>query len=147
MTQRNAFALVLVIPFLRGTYNDTEEDDEDDEQIMLLLNNKKSLRGSPVAPPRLRGYLDEIVPRYTIRQFRSHFRITPETANELENKIAPLLVRAGLEGRLPINPRTQILATLWILATPDSYRYKLLFNIQIYFITYVSNVKLYKIDQ
>lgn len=118
---QNAFALVLVILLLRVIYNNIEEDDEDDEQITLLLNSKRSLRGSPIAPPRLRGYLDEIIPRYTIRQFRSHFRITLEIANELENRIAPLLVRAGVKERLPINPRTQILATLWILATSDSY--------------------------
>lgn len=90
--------------------------------MMMLLIKKRYLRGFRVAPPSLEGYLDRIVPRYTIRQFRSHFRIAPETANELENRIAPLLVRAGVEGRLPINPRTQILVTLWILATPDSYR-------------------------
>lgn len=121
MTQRCIFGLVLSL--FRGTYYNEEEDAEDDEQMMLLLVRKMcNLRGSKVAPPRLQGYLNRIVPRYTPRQFKLHFRISCATANKLENRLSPSLVRAGVEGRLPINPRTQILVCLWILATPDSYR-------------------------
>ncbi|CAL1671804.1 unnamed protein product [Lasius platythorax] len=113
-----------MLSLLRGTYiNNIEEDTDDDEQIIiLLLEGRLSLRGFRVAPPRLEGFLDQIVPRYTLCQFRSHFRIAPATANELENRLAPLLVRAGVEERLPIKPRTQILVCIWILANPDSYR-------------------------
>lgn len=90
MTQRRVF--VLVLSLFRDIYNNIEVDEEDDEQIMMMMLIKKSyLRGFRVASSRLEGYLDRIVPRYTIRQFRSHFRIAPETANELENRIAPLL--------------------------------------------------------
>lgn len=121
MERRSIFGLILSL--LRGMYISVEEDAEDDEQMMmLLLIKRKYLRGSRVAPLRLEGYLDRIVPRYTLCEFRSHFRVTPATANELENRLASLLIRAGVEGRSPINPRTQILVCLWILATPDSYR-------------------------
>lgn len=116
-------SLGLVLSLLHGT-SVIEESDDDDEEIMtvLLIEKKYHLRKSLVAPPRLQGFLEEIVPRYTFRQFRSHFRITSATANELENRLAPLLARAGAEGRLPVTPRTQILICLWVLANPDSYR-------------------------
>ncbi|XP_070154507.1 uncharacterized protein [Polyergus mexicanus] len=123
MAQRSLFSLMLFL--LRGIYiNNIEEDIDDDEQIMMLLLEKRlNLRGSRVAPPRLKGFLNRIVPQYTLCQFRSHFRIAPATANELENRLAPLFIRAGVEGRLPIKPRTQILvngSTIWngqIIAT------------------------------
>jgi len=122
MTRRN-ISFGLILSLLRNTSIIVEESDDDDEEIMMLLLVEKicRLRGSLVVL-RLKGFLEQIVPRYTFRQFKSHFRIAPATATELENRLAPLLARNGTEGRLSVHPRTQILVCLWILANPDSYR-------------------------
>jgi len=123
MTRRN-ISFGLILSLLRNTSIIVEESDDDDEEIMMLLLVEKicRLRGSLVVPRRLKGFLEQIVPRYTFHQFKSHFRIAPATATELENRLAPLLARNGTEGRLSVHPRTQILVCLWILANPDSYR-------------------------
>ncbi|XP_070529908.1 uncharacterized protein [Cardiocondyla obscurior] len=116
------FFLSLGLFLLSNPFTTLEDDAKDDYQIMTLTIKKIVLRKCRVSPPRLNGYLDQVVLRYILHDFKSHFRITSTTANKLENRIAPLLVTAGVEGSLPINPRTQMLVCIWILATPDSYR-------------------------
>lgn len=98
-----------------------ESDDSEDEELLSLykaqLKCKKRKRAI-----RIRGYVYNIVPRYNTNQFREHFRLTPTTFENLLNKLAPMLSPNGNEGRPTISPHTQLLAVLWLLATPDSYR-------------------------
>ncbi|XP_011687395.1 PREDICTED: putative nuclease HARBI1 [Wasmannia auropunctata] len=48
--------------------------------------------------------------------------MTPNTFHLLENKLSLMLSKQNNMGRSVISPRVQLLATLWLLATPDSYR-------------------------
>lgn len=71
---------------------------------------------------RIEGYTRIIIPHYTGKQFREHFRMTRETYENLEQILTPYLIRNTESGRYTSNVRTQLLAVLWLLATPDSFR-------------------------
>lgn len=101
--------------------NDSDHEDEDHLKLVAIDGDSRT-RPDRRQPPRLRGYFDDIVPQFNIKEFQSHFRLHPATTNELENIISPLLIRQGEEGRCTIPPRQQILPILWLLATLDSYR-------------------------
>ncbi|XP_071628962.1 uncharacterized protein [Temnothorax longispinosus] len=60
------------------------------------------------------------MPRFNTQQFRRHFRMTPATYENLEAKLSPILSLS--EGKAVIPVRKQLLGSLWLLATPDSYR-------------------------
>ncbi|XP_052130729.1 uncharacterized protein LOC127751340 [Frankliniella occidentalis] len=105
---------------LRGVDDDDEEVLNAVRLMMTLLCSK--LRETKEKPVRALGYVDETVPRMTSNQFREHFRMVPEVFEGLENLLGPILVKQDNLGRSTIPVRKQILCTLWLLATPDSYR-------------------------
>lgn len=61
-----------------------------------------------------------IVPRMNTQQFKRHFRRSPATYENLEAKLGPMLLFS--EGKTVIPVKKQLLGSLWLLATPDSYR-------------------------
>ncbi|KMQ85779.1 nuclease harbi1 [Lasius niger] len=78
------------------------------------------LRGLQRKPARIVGYIERTIPQLYREQFREHFRMTPTTYNRLEQRLAPILQGdIGVKCHIPV--RKQLLATLWLLATPDSY--------------------------
>ncbi|XP_025158650.1 protein ANTAGONIST OF LIKE HETEROCHROMATIN PROTEIN 1 [Harpegnathos saltator] len=95
--------------------NSDVSDGELDMQIHLQL------RGLQRKPTRIGDYVERTIPQLHREQFRKHFRITLTTYNQLEQKLAPALQEdVGIKRHIPV--RKQLLATLWLLATPDSYR-------------------------
>ncbi|KAJ1528142.1 hypothetical protein ONE63_008056 [Megalurothrips usitatus] len=71
--------------------------------------------------PRLENYVEEVMPRWTDSDFKSHFRMSRETFEYVLGVIADRLRRR--EPGLPmISPEKQFLITIWRMATPDSYR-------------------------
>ncbi|XP_071629513.1 uncharacterized protein [Temnothorax longispinosus] len=82
----------------------------------FMLNrgrHRRKLRGAQKKPLRIEGYMERTVQGLTARQFREHFRMIPNTYEILEAKVS---------GRAIIPVRKQLLSTLWLLATPNSYR-------------------------
>lgn len=67
-------------------------------------------------------HVNEIIPRFSNMVFRQHFRITRTTYENLEQQLAPALMRIGQQGRPMIPVRNQLLSVIWLLATPDSFR-------------------------
>lgn len=49
----------------------------------------------------------------------------PEVFESLENRIGPLLFNNDSLGRPAIPVRIQLLSTIWVLGTPDSFRYSI----------------------
>ncbi|XP_018366334.1 PREDICTED: putative nuclease HARBI1 isoform X2 [Trachymyrmex cornetzi] len=98
-----------------------ESEDEDYEKISLIENIQR-IRGKQQKPARIRGYVEHVIPRYTTKQFRHHFRMTPETFENLENRLGPILFNPEALGRPVISVRIQLLSTIWLLSTPDSFR-------------------------
>lgn len=95
--------------------NDSDSDDELDMQIHLHM------RGVQRKPARIVDYIERTIPELHREQFRQHFRMTPATHNWLEQRLAPTL-QGDVDVKSHIPVRKQLLATLWLLATPDSYR-------------------------
>lgn len=79
---------------------------------------------------RIVGYMENIA-NYTSTEFQRHFRLSLEAFEYLLGQVGPLLNSTGDEnkqtGRPRIDPRKQLLSVIWILATPDSYRYLFIF--------------------
>lgn len=67
-------------------------------------------------------YMNEIVPRFSDKVFRQHFRMTKTTFENLERRLTPALIRIGRKGRPMIPVKKQLLSVIWLLATPDSFR-------------------------
>ncbi|KAK3920191.1 Protein ANTAGONIST OF LIKE HETEROCHROMATIN PROTEIN 1 [Frankliniella fusca] len=112
--------LLETVRCLRGVEDDDEEVLKEVRRMMGLLCSE--LRGTREKPVRTSGYVDQTVPRLQSNQFREHFRMVPEVFQDLENLLGPILAKQENLGRSIIPVRKQILCTLWLLATPDSYR-------------------------
>jgi hypothetical protein len=63
----------------------------------------------------------------TDAEFKADFRISRNTFEKLLIRIGPTLEASCDTGRKKMKARKQLLAVLWLLATPDSYRYKYAF--------------------
>ncbi|XP_011706671.1 PREDICTED: putative nuclease HARBI1 isoform X2 [Wasmannia auropunctata] len=107
-----AQTLILLDDFL----DDTECNVENLQEELLFLSRIKR----PI--PRLKNYVEEIVPLYNDEQFKSHFRMRRSTFNYILHLIKPLLLRSK-PGNKQITPEKQFLVCIWKMATPDSYRF------------------------
>lgn len=87
--------------------------------IFFLLETHLRLHG-PSKVVRIKGYMENIVPRFNTRQFRENYRMLPKTFEILENRIGPILAGNASNKCIPV--RTQLLASLWLLVTPDCFR-------------------------
>ena len=106
-------------------YLESDSDDSDsdnDQQMQMELRRRINVRGQQIKPRRIEGYVQEIIPRLSHNQFREHFRMLPETYELLEQRLSNTLLNQNNDGRPMIPVRKQLLASLWLLATPDSYR-------------------------
>lgn len=103
--------------------SESAEDDFEFENEIFLMENVQRIRGKLRKPARITGYVDNVIPRYTTRQFRHHFRMVPEVFENLENRLGQSLSNAEPVGRPMIPVRIQLLSTIWLLSTPDSFRY------------------------
>jgi len=101
----------------------SESESENEMDELFYITQVSRLRGKRRKKVRIEGYVDNIVPRFTTHQFKEHFRMT-HCFYLLKNKISLILLNRNKTGRPIISPRVQLLATLWLLATSDSYRYK-----------------------
>lgn len=82
---------------------------------------RKIKRDDP--PTRIQHYFEAVVPEYTDRDFQSHFRLTRNSFNLLLRILRPMMQGDEVRTGRPIKLiEKQLLAVLWILATPDSYR-------------------------
>nr|XP_012233082.1 PREDICTED: putative nuclease HARBI1 [Linepithema humile] len=93
--------------------SESEEDEDELEHVMCVVERRKL--------PRLKNYVENIVPAYSDQQFKSHFRISRGTFKFILAIIASRLkrIRTGLA---MISPQKQFLIAIWRMATPDSYR-------------------------
>ncbi len=71
-------------------------------------------------------YYERTVLKLSATTFRSHFRLTKTTFTNICNLIGPVMapnLDASRHGRPNTPIEKQILPVLWILATPESYRF------------------------
>ncbi|XP_060855167.1 uncharacterized protein LOC132932831 [Metopolophium dirhodum] len=93
---------------------DSEDNDHGFELAVPFVTAKNAI-------PRMENYVEKIVPQFDDGQFKSHFRMLPETFEFILKIIAPKLVRKK-PGCPTIEPNKQLLLAIWKIATPDSYR-------------------------
>lgn len=115
--------------FLKNIIKELESDSgsdsgSDEELVQELINIEKDLRirGKREKAIRVEGDVEYTIPRLSAKQFKEHFRIQPAVFDNLENRLGNMLIRQEATGRSTVSVRKQLLATLWLLATPDSYR-------------------------
>lgn len=74
------------------------------------------------ARSRIRGYVEEVAPKYTNEEFRRKFRMSVGTFILLCNLLrqCPELVTKGIGGREPLSVEKQLYITLWYLGGTDS---------------------------
>ncbi|XP_067143869.1 putative nuclease HARBI1 [Centruroides vittatus] len=102
---------------------DSEAYEDDDLASSSLSEDENELREVGRLSEKtlkVEGYVEEIVSRFSPQTFKSHFRMTPETVNAVENMISEKLINNCSRGRQTLEPRKQILMALWL--TPESYR-------------------------
>lgn len=104
---------------IAATLSGSEDESSDEDEIkILLLSQKRKL----MTPTRIEGYTERNVPGFTMQQFQQHFRVKIEAYEYLLNVLGPQLKRQAEVGRPTVDVERQILAVIWILATPDLYR-------------------------
>ncbi|KAJ1526584.1 hypothetical protein ONE63_008170 [Megalurothrips usitatus] len=100
--------------------SDSSSSDEELDVLERFLPDLLRVRRRRKVP-RLENYVEEVMPRWTDIDFKSHFRMSRETFEYVLGVIADRLRRR--EPGLPmISPEKQFLITIWRMATPDSYR-------------------------
>ena len=73
--------------------------------------------------PRIENYIETIVANCNNKEFQQHFRVTRIQFQQILLKVMGSLERLdGSVGRLRVSAEKQLMAVLWLLATPDSYR-------------------------
>lgn len=119
------------------TDSDSSDSDVSDEELDIRIHLQ--LRGFRRKPARIIDYIERTIPQLHYEQFRMHFRMTPTTYIQLEQRLAPTLQGdIGVKLRIPV--RKQLLAILWLLATSDSYRQVLLKILFLFTIMKIRNV-------
>ncbi|XP_024883801.1 putative nuclease HARBI1 [Temnothorax curvispinosus] len=102
-----------------SSLSSSDSDDDDEELQNILLNNDINERR---VTPKIKNYMENVVVRYTNIEFKSHFRMERNTFYFLLYFIGPKLDNLSFRGREKINAEKQLLITIYVLATPNSYR-------------------------
>ncbi|KAB0793030.1 hypothetical protein PPYR_12650 [Photinus pyralis] len=72
--------------------------------------------------PKVEGFAEDIVPRFSGRQFQQHFRITVTTFEDLIIKISAIHVSEIRVGHPEMAIDKQLLITIWSLSNLESFR-------------------------
>ncbi|XP_054720598.1 putative nuclease HARBI1 [Uloborus diversus] len=113
----NRRVVMLLAQQVLETHSDSEESSSSEDEILIVYGLRKRRD-----VPRVKNYREETVRAMLDTDFRSHFRISRESVEGLGRMIIhdPEFDEAR---RLPaFDLFKEILVTLWLLATPDSYR-------------------------
>jgi hypothetical protein len=99
--------------------DDEDEDSEADTNIILYLRMSKQR----ACIPKVAGFADMVLERFSPTEFRRDFRISVGTYNELLDLISHLIQHLDRpNGKSPVGPDEQLLIYLWFIANQDSMR-------------------------
>lgn len=113
-----------------------DEDDDEYYYLKTVLTIMSCIdRNEPI---RIKDYVEKVVPGLTNAQFQAHFRMSIESFELLFTRIGPKLQSTNKFRPYTklMDPRKQLLAILWLLATPDSYRYPSIVFYSSYLVSY-----------
>ncbi|KAL6265691.1 hypothetical protein P5V15_003038 [Pogonomyrmex californicus] len=107
-------------------YSDEEYENSlsiSDLEILYSVLMVNETRGETIFKEKITDFVERVIPGYTRRVFKEHFRIFPETFEVVLQLIGPGLRAINtLPGRKPISAEKQLLIAIWFMSTPDSYR-------------------------
>lgn len=112
--------MLLDVPIVHSSDDSDETSDEENVTMLSIIRSRKLRK-----PQRLENYVTALMPRFTQQQFQQHFRLSIEAYEQLLQMVGPFLQRQTYLGRSSIDIEKQLLSVIWLLATPDSYRYVL----------------------
>ncbi|XP_018405660.1 PREDICTED: putative nuclease HARBI1 [Cyphomyrmex costatus] len=97
--------MVPIIIFAREMFFDDSEDE-----------------GKNLNIPKVYEYAEEIFPRFSNKTFQMHFRVTPDTFEDLLTKIHSIKENYNNVGQKPLLLEKQLMITIWCLANIESFR-------------------------
>lgn len=112
---------------IKYIFEDSDDESSSDEEILSVMEYKMG-NYTKTKQVRINLYMENVIFNYNDTQFKSHFRISRYCFEVLLGLIGTTLLRQSPIGRRTINPQKQLLAVLWLLATPDSFRYYIWFS-------------------
>lgn len=90
------------------------------------------LRGNRIKPTRNQDFLIQTILNFTNKQFQEHFRLSPTSFERCLDICGPLLKKTCIDGRQGTDEQLQLLSVIWLLATPDSFRFVFCNNLKIF---------------
>lgn len=101
--------------------NENDEESEWDRALEEVVSGYRR-----VTPTRIKLFVELTIPMSTAKEFQNDFRISRRSFERLLLLIGPSLSARSNTGRKKIDAEKQLLAVLWLLATPECYRYGLM---------------------
>jgi hypothetical protein len=100
--------------------NHISQENNFDEQVALC----EVERGDP--PPRVHFYIETVVDLYSEIQFQENFRMNRAAFEKLQGLVANIYLQTNTSTD---SMKRDLLAVIWLLATPDSFRYLFIFSV------------------
>lgn len=94
-----------ILAFVHGHYIIFDDDDEINETLEKVDN-----------------FAEETVPRYSDKQFKIHFRMSPGTFEAFLQQMHSVRINTPSAGHPEMNLEKQALMTLWCLSNMESFR-------------------------
>ncbi|XP_008210259.1 putative nuclease HARBI1 [Nasonia vitripennis] len=119
MNVDEAVAIQAII--FESSSSSSSDSDMEDEWNLILNDNERGYQNE--RRPRVQNFIENVIYRYTEKEFQEHYRMNRTTFYYLLHLIRPSLMGEVLGfGKLPIPPEKQLFITLYVLGSPDSYR-------------------------
>ncbi|KAM0736427.1 hypothetical protein ACS0PU_010388 [Formica fusca] len=119
MNEMNKNIIALITHTLIENIDDSSDSSEDELDTEIL----KELNGRTRVPRiRCKNYVENIVSSYSDMEFKTHFRMKRSTFIFLLELLTPHLTKSDKFDRHQITPEKQLLLSIWMMATPNSYR-------------------------
>ncbi|XP_026830065.1 uncharacterized protein LOC105282198 [Ooceraea biroi] len=106
----------VISEILRNDSSDSDSSSNEEWESLLKEKERRIIR------PRIQGYAECVVARYTNYDFQHHFRLQRATFEYILSVIEKDFVRKTTDCEM-IPFRQQCLIALWKMAMMDSYRY------------------------
>lgn len=120
--------ILLSLNILNKAFNDlirdSESESEEKNKIekMFIVEVKSKTRPRKRKISRCQNYFEEIIPKFSFKEFQMHFRMSPQAYEALCQRIIPIIKENYHTGHPHKNLEKQILAVIWLLGTSNSYR-------------------------
>lgn len=121
--KKNLGLVTALMDFILDSESDSSESESDDELSLAVAVYLETRRTDRVnrSERRIKLFVELTVASWDDTEFRSHFRLSRSTVEQLI-QILGAKVAFQATRRPMVDLTKQILAVLWLLATPESYR-------------------------